>query len=90
MTPFVMFSLALRIIGAWVTFSAVEYFLTSFNMTHGLYTSASTQVMAIVNQAVLHLLVGFVLIKFAPFLASLVYPAEASCQPSVESSEETE
>ena len=83
MTPFLWFSLSLRIIGAWTMVSGIEYFVTSFNIAKGFFTSGSSA-WAYINQGIAHAAIGLVLIKFAPMLAAMVYAIPTTPRPGPE------
>ncbi|MGC1548671.1 MAG: hypothetical protein WA777_09080 [Rhodanobacter sp.] len=74
MTPFTWFSLALRVIGAWIGIQSVQSLIYAFNLAKGFDTSNLITPMACVNQSMGYVVIGLLLIKFAPFLASLAYP----------------
>lgn len=74
MTPFLWFSLSLRIIGAWTIVTGLEMAVTAFNVTRGLSSAAEYPAWAFFNQTIAHLVIGLVLVKFAPLLAQWAYP----------------
>ncbi len=82
MTSFKWFCLALRVIGAWNFVLGLEHFLAAFNVMHGYYTPAYTQSFGFFLQGCLHVAVGLVLIRFAPFLAVFGYPNPPSSTPT--------
>ena len=87
MTPFLWFSLSLRIIGAWTMVSAVEYLVAGFNVAKGFFASSSST-WAFINQGIAHVAIGLVLVKFAPMLAAMVYMTPT--KPQSEPEEETD
>ena len=77
MKPVVLFSLALRIIGAWILVSGLEYAVSWFNVRMGFSQLTNYQATAFLNQAIAHLVIALVLLNFAPYFASRLYPSRA-------------
>jgi len=72
MTSFQWFCLSLRIIGAWTMVTGLEFLGTAYNTAHGLGGGSYTT-WAYINQTVLHLVIGVLLLKFAPSFARFAY-----------------
>lgn len=87
MTPFLWFSLSLRIIGAWTIVTGLEYFVSGYNVLQGFYATGLSS-WANFNQGIAHLAIGLVLVKFAPMLAAMVYTPPPTQRPNPE--EETD
>ncbi|WP_266169991.1 hypothetical protein [Dyella subtropica] len=86
MTPFLWFSLSLRIIGAWTIVTGLEMAVTAFNVARGLSSAAEYSAWAFFNQTVAHLAIGLMLVKFAPMLAQWAYP-RSKARPQEESAD---
>ena len=86
MTPFLWFGVALRAIGVWVIVTGLELGVTGFNALRGLGEADVYVARAYFNQLVAHLVIGLVLIKFAPMIAQWAYPVVRT--PVVEEKEE--
>jgi uncharacterized membrane protein len=74
MTPFLWFSLSLRIIGVWTIVTGLEMAVSAFNIARGLSGAAEYSAWAFFNQVIAHVVIGLVLIRFAPLLAQWAYP----------------
>jgi len=81
MNPREWFILALRTIGIYELIVTIDYGVTAFNYTAGLYRPDRTQVGGVVT----HLLATFViagwLLKAAPSIASFFYPPSPPLPP---------
>jgi hypothetical protein len=75
--PVVLFSLALRIIGAWTLVSGLEFVVSWFDVRMGLSQMTNYQATAFINQAIAHVVIAMVLLTFAPYFASRCYPARS-------------
>ena len=74
MTSFQWFSLSLRIIGAWTVVTGLEFLGTAYNTSHGLGSGAGYSTWAYINQTIIHLAIGILLLKLAPTFARFAYP----------------
>ena len=74
MTPFLWFGVALRVIGVWTIVTGLELGVTGFNALRGLGEANEYMARAYFNQLIAHMVIGVVLIKFAPMIAQWAYP----------------
>lgn len=84
MTPFSWFCISLRIMGAWLIVQSFQYFVAGFDFIHGFDLTTQYKIEVFVNQGVSHLVIGLVLIIFAPTLAALVYPQRSTSEQAAE------
>lgn len=78
MHPRTWFGLAIRIIGVWTTVKCVPSFIYGFNVFKGFDNDRTISSLVLVNQGVGELVVGLLLLKLAPMIATWAYPIYAS------------
>ena len=86
MTPFLWFGVALRAIGVWVIVTGIETGVSGFNIMRGLSGATDYVAWAYFNQTIAHMVIGLVLIRFAPMIAQWAYPVVRT--PAVEEKEQ--
>ena len=74
MSTYKWFCLALRVIGAWNAVYSLGHFVAEFNEIKGFYTPASTTPFGFFLQGMAHLVVGLLLMRYAPLIARFAYP----------------
>lgn len=70
------FGVGVRLIGVWEIVSALDEAVTYVNVLTRLYTPNLTNENGFLTHAIAHLVVGFVLLFFAPAVVNAVYPRE--------------
>lgn len=75
MTPRDWFALLLRAFGVWELLNACDQAVTILNINAGIWKPIRTEMGAYVTHALMTFLIGIWLLKSAPTIARLFYPA---------------
>jgi hypothetical protein len=74
MTPRIWFTLALRVLGAWVGYDALSYLIYSLNIKLGFFSPTSSGLGSFLLRGLIEAGAAWLLLRFAPLISAHFYP----------------